>query len=733
MTGPNENATPGQVGGADQNNISSGNDSAIAVDLNAAHRFLGLLDETGESFHSRTFPDQGRGGGRNFTGSLDNIGTDLQLDNGKGRGVFVVINEGGQTDAEITRVRAVFADFDGTPMPEQFPIEPQIIVESSPGKFHAYWFVDGLPVESFKPTQQAIAAMFGSDPAVCNPSRVMRLPGFVHRKGKPFVSRVIHESGGVPYAPEQVLAAFPAIKATTPLQAHVTATGERVVDTERHGDLLKLSGRIARQVHFDGLAAESALAMLYAEAERGRWTRDVPREEIKQAFEGALAKCRNGEWRETDQEEQPSPEDEVPPLRLVEVSIGDVMAAHVDPPSFVFDPIIPHSHVTLFGGHGGAGKSNLALVLAAHAVCGKPWAGREVLRCKAVFVSLEDSGALVRYRLRKIIEAYRLDADAVAKGLRILDGSDASAALMTEVNEFGSRKLVATPTMLEIEEAVAGAGLVVIDNASDAFDGDENNRRQVRTFIRRLAGIAKANEAGVVLLAHIDKQAAKYGAAGNSYSGSTAWHNSARSRLALVTDEEGNIELRHEKSNLSKLADPIALGWSDSGVIVPRAVDPVAAGASEDVKAAADAEAVLEVIRAAVESGNTITTAVSGPHQTPHALEAFPELGKSLRGKDGRKRIRAAVVKLHRDGKIVRATYTNASRNVRECWQPSELTQGQPADGEKSANNLRWLYTPIPPLRTNAQSGDCVSSLDDRTDATNATNAADYRAAKEGA
>lgn len=445
-----------------------------------------------------------------------------------------------------------------------------------------------------------------------------------------------------------------------------------------------------------------------------------------------MAKCRNGEWRETDQEEQPSPEDEPPPLRLVEVSIGDVMTAQVDPPTYVFCPIIPHCHLTLCGAHGGAGKTNLALVLAAHAVCGKPWAGFEVKRCKVVIVSLEDSGALMRYRLRKIIETYRLDADAIAKGLRILDGSDASAALMTEVNEFGTRRLVATPTMLEIEEAVAGAGLVVIDNASDAFDGDENNRRQVRTFIRRLAGIAKANEAGVLLLAHIDKQAAKYGAAGNSYSGSTAWHNSARSRLALVTDEEGNIELRHEKSNLSKLADPIALGWSDAGVIVPRAVDPAAAGASEDVKAASDAEAVLAVVELAIESGITVPTAASGPATSWHVLQHLPELGQEFRKKDGKNRVHAALLRLGREGRIVRGLFKTTYRNDRECWLLPQTARG----GENLATKSAAHISPITPSALPQRRGRAVvaaSALTPATPATPATGAADYRAAKDGA
>ena len=127
--------------------------------------------------------------------------------------------------------------------------------------------------------------------------------------------------------------------------------------------------------------------------------------------------------------------------------------------------------------------------------------------------------------------------------------------MATEVAESGVRKLVATGNMQTLGELVGSATLIVIDNASDAFDANENDRRQVRAFIRMLAQIARKNDAGFLLLAHIDKDAAKNGARNNSYSGSTGWHNGPRSRLALVEDH-GKIELKQEKLNIGKMAPP---------------------------------------------------------------------------------------------------------------------------------------------------------------------------------
>jgi hypothetical protein len=55
-----------------------------------------------------------------------------------------------------------------------------------------------MPLDRFKPFQRELAHVFGGDPSVCNLSRVMRVPGFLHQKGEPFLSRVLHVRSGNP-------------------------------------------------------------------------------------------------------------------------------------------------------------------------------------------------------------------------------------------------------------------------------------------------------------------------------------------------------------------------------------------------------------------------------------------------------------------------------------------------------------------------------------------------------
>ena len=120
----------------------------------------------------------------------------LKALNDKGAGIFFMVNEGdggGRKNKNVVRVRAFFADFDGIPLPKEWPVKPDIFVRTSAGHFHAYWLVeDDCPLEHFKSIQQAIAKYYGSDASVNDLARVMRVPGFDHMKGeKPWMVQVV--------------------------------------------------------------------------------------------------------------------------------------------------------------------------------------------------------------------------------------------------------------------------------------------------------------------------------------------------------------------------------------------------------------------------------------------------------------------------------------------------------------------------------------------------------------
>lgn len=122
--------------------------------------------------------------------------------NSKGYGIFMTINKTdgkGRSKKNITEVRAVFADLDGAPLSPALDDLPNLVVESSPGKYHCYWFIgigdNGsiLPLEAFRQVQKAIAHKYKSDATVCDLGRVLRVPGFYHLKGDPHPVQIVYE------------------------------------------------------------------------------------------------------------------------------------------------------------------------------------------------------------------------------------------------------------------------------------------------------------------------------------------------------------------------------------------------------------------------------------------------------------------------------------------------------------------------------------------------------------
>ena len=119
--------------------------------------------------------------------------------NEQGAGVYLCINEtngAGRKADNIIKVRAVFADLDGAILHPVWEYEPSLVVESSPGKFHVYWCVDDekFMLEGFCQVQESIAAKFSADPKIKDLPRVMRMPGFYHKKHEPYMTSIIYTS-----------------------------------------------------------------------------------------------------------------------------------------------------------------------------------------------------------------------------------------------------------------------------------------------------------------------------------------------------------------------------------------------------------------------------------------------------------------------------------------------------------------------------------------------------------
>lgn len=103
----------------------------------------------------------------------------------QGYGVYWCVNRtnGKRRKAEnIIAIRAIFADFDTPYLDRLHLVEPyDVKVQTSSERFHIYW-KKRVALGDFKSKQRELSEVLGSDKAVCDLSRVMRLPGFYNHK-----------------------------------------------------------------------------------------------------------------------------------------------------------------------------------------------------------------------------------------------------------------------------------------------------------------------------------------------------------------------------------------------------------------------------------------------------------------------------------------------------------------------------------------------------------------------
>ena len=167
--------------------------------------FLNIVPSTGRAW--QTFDDVRLPSGRPrrdrrlanvIFGDFDQVQQRLRRlnDPGVGAGVFVTANltdELGRKGANITRLVAIVADIDHGRL-KAFPIESTLLVETSPGRFQAWWVLipgEELSVGEHRAIMQSLVAEYGADPNAVDVARVYRPPGFWHLKGEPFFVRIV--------------------------------------------------------------------------------------------------------------------------------------------------------------------------------------------------------------------------------------------------------------------------------------------------------------------------------------------------------------------------------------------------------------------------------------------------------------------------------------------------------------------------------------------------------------
>jgi hypothetical protein len=180
-------------------------------------RFLQILGKDINTTRMRALDPIKGGGGIKYDASEENFLKYSRM----GKNQYIMPNNGGDTDAEITECIATFIEFDNLSIEEQLKayitfnlLEPTVMVFTADKSVHIYW-VYSTPItdiKAWRELQSDLIALTGADKSIKNPSRVMAAVGGVKIQKQTGITKgvaaIVHESGKR-YSFEEIRASVP--------------------------------------------------------------------------------------------------------------------------------------------------------------------------------------------------------------------------------------------------------------------------------------------------------------------------------------------------------------------------------------------------------------------------------------------------------------------------------------------------------------------------------------------
>ena len=374
----------------------------------------------------------------------------------------------------------------------------------------------------------------------------------------------------------------------------------------------------------------------------------------------------------------------------------------------------------MLSAHGGVGKSFIGAELAVCLAAGIPWFGAGIKRSRVVLFSAEDDERVLHERLRKICHKHRIDLGSLAGWLFTYDMTSVDPELFGQAGQ--GREVGVLPRYNWLKSSIGGfeADVVIIDNASDTFAGKEIARSEVRAFIRSLRGLM-GDTGSVLLLTHTSKEATKSrykpesADSDESYSGSTAWHNSARCRWSLrPTGKDGGVELSCPKSNWGPKPASIMLTFD----AMTKTFIPLGSSELGDLDLidqfaeTSESKAILRLMVDFNDRGEAIspsTSSRSNAHKMLSTDKAYPaslsrdRLTELVRELERRKYIARTEVKT--PDRKMKAIWLVTDAGREHCGAPTALTAQSSEDGADRAAG-REMAAPSAPTGAGGVGGE---------------------------
>lgn len=407
-------------------------------------------------------------------------------------------------------------------------------------RVHTYWALKEpcFDMAAWRAMQMQIAAHFGSDRSVINPSRIMRVGGTVSHPFKKKVERgyipelttirTEYDEARAPVTLDQMArvfgssgpAALPLSQQATPSapwsQAFEIDTGDAPrLDRERlaiqamqgqewHNAVIRLVASYVGK----GLSDAEIHALTQPLTLPG-YTPEETYSEVQTAIDGARRKGWTPEpsYATPEAIQQPSQPDQPQATPQATASrlewFDDIEPALTD--AYIVKGLLGINAMSVIYGPSNSGKTFFALDLAYHIAIGTPWRGMRVKQSAVLYLAAEGGRGVVN----------RIAALRQSHGVCDVPLALRRAGLDLLHNQANLQELVELAH--ETRAKLPGAPLViVIDTLSRVIaGGDENSAADMTAFIRNVDAIREFTGAHVCIVHHTGKDAAR-GARGHS-------------------------------------------------------------------------------------------------------------------------------------------------------------------------------------------------------------------------
>lgn len=229
-----------------------------------------------------------------------------------------------------------------------------------------------------------------------------------------------------------------------------------------------------------------------------------------------------------------------------------IEAGQLPPRPWLVERLLMRQSLTIIGGDGGAGKSMLGLVIAAHNAVGKPMGAYQFTTPRNTIVyNAEDDIPEQSRRLQAICTAYGFDYNEV-KARIMLISSDDFPILLAHAVKFDPVENGPHVNHLIGMCAHPDVSLLILDPFVELHGCDESNAVQMRFVMAILRRVARETDTSIILSHHTNKPTGKQDRAGDIgiLRGSSAIPNAARVAVTIVPPSDRDKEkygLREEE------------------------------------------------------------------------------------------------------------------------------------------------------------------------------------------